>query len=80
MVSVRLERVRRECNELRFYELHVDQDFFGRWVLQRCWGRLGTDGQRRSRDYGSRDEALVALRGLPGDNYLERSASIILSG
>lgn len=63
MVSVRLERVRRECNELRFYELHVDQDFFGRWVLQRCWGRLGTDGQRRSRDYGSRDEALVALRG-----------------
>ena len=40
-----LIRVRAERNEFRFYRLEVWPDLFGRALLSRQWGRLGTEGR-----------------------------------
>jgi len=45
----------------RFYGLAVERDLFGRVVLVRHWGRLGTDGRRRYDEHGSEVEAYAAL-------------------
>src|ERR1700722_11908838 len=42
-----LIRVSPERNEHRFYRLEVWPDLFGRALLVRHWGRLGTPGRRR---------------------------------
>jgi predicted DNA-binding WGR domain protein len=42
-----LIRVHVECNEFRFYRLEVWPDLFGRALLSRQWGGLGTEGCRR---------------------------------
>ncbi len=33
----------------RFYSLMIERDLFGRVVLVRNWGRIGTNGQERHR-------------------------------
>src|ERR1700712_1572721 len=42
-----LIRVRAEHHEFRFYRLEVWPDLFGRALLSRQWGRLGTGGRCR---------------------------------
>ena len=42
-----LTRIRPERNEWRFYRMEVWPDLFGRALLVRQWGRIGTEGRRR---------------------------------
>jgi predicted DNA-binding WGR domain protein len=59
-----LIRVRPEANEGRFYRMEIWPDLFGRALLVRHWGRLGTQGRRRldpHPDPGAAINALAAL-------------------
>ena len=42
-----LVRVRPERNEWRFYRMEIWPDLFGRALLVRQWGHIGTEGHRR---------------------------------
>lgn len=59
-----LTRIRPDRNERRFYRLEVTVDLFGTILLLRSWGRLGTDGQRRSIPYPDLATAAAALTSL----------------
>jgi predicted DNA-binding WGR domain protein len=59
-----LIRVRPERNEFRLYRLEVWPDLFGRALLVRHWGRIGTEGRRRldpHLDPGAAINALATL-------------------
>ena len=56
-----LARIRPEINEWRFYRLEVWPDLFGRALLMRQWGRIGTEGRRRLDPYPDADAAINAL-------------------
>ena len=59
-----LARIRPNINEWRFYRLEVWPDLFGRALLMRQWGRIGTEGRRRldaHPDPGSALNALAAI-------------------
>jgi predicted DNA-binding WGR domain protein len=59
-----LVRVRPDRNEFRFYRLEVWPDLFGRALLMRQWGRIGTEGRRRLDAYpdpGAAGNALAQL-------------------
>ena len=59
-----LTRIRPEANEWRFYRMEVWPDLFGRALLLRHWGRLGTEGRRRldlHPDAGAAINALARL-------------------
>jgi predicted DNA-binding WGR domain protein len=59
-----LARIRPEINEWRFYRLEVWPDLFGRALLMRQWGRIGTEGRRSldpHPDPGSAINALAAI-------------------
>ena len=59
-----LIRVRPEHNEFRYYRLEIWPDLFGRALLARHWGRLGTQGRLRldpHPDPGAAINALAAL-------------------
>ena len=45
----------------RFYCLDVERDLFGRVVLVRRWGRIGTYGHRRFEEHPDEGAALAAL-------------------
>jgi len=59
-----LIRVRPERNEWRYYRLEVWLDLFGRALLMRQWGRIGTEGRRRLDPHPDPGAALNALAGL----------------
>jgi predicted DNA-binding WGR domain protein len=61
---VTLRRVEPAKNMARFYALEVEQDLFGRHVLVRRWGRIGTAGKVRLDEHRGEGEALVALQAL----------------
>jgi predicted DNA-binding WGR domain protein len=42
-----VERIEPEKNMARFYALAVQPTLFGEVSLVRCWGRIGTRGQRK---------------------------------
>ena len=42
-----LRRIRPEKNERRFYVMQVTSDLFGKTLLWRNWGRIGTQGRQR---------------------------------
>jgi hypothetical protein len=42
-----LVRVRPTLNEWRYYRMEIWPDLFGRALLVRQWGRIGTEGRRR---------------------------------
>jgi predicted DNA-binding WGR domain protein len=46
----------------RFYALEVERDLFGRVVLVRRWGRLGTAGKIRLDEHKREGEAMAALQ------------------
>lgn len=59
-----LIRIRPERNEWRYYRLEVWPDLFGRALLLRQWGRLGTEGRRRLDPHPDPGAALNALASL----------------
>lgn len=59
--SVALARIRPERNEWRFYRLAVWPDLFGRALLARAWGRIGTPGRVRLDAHADAGAALNAL-------------------
>ncbi len=62
--TVALTRVRPDRNEWRFYRMEVWPDLFGRALLVRHWGRIGTQGRRRldpHPDAGAAVNALAAM-------------------
>ena len=59
-----LIRVRPERNEFRYYRMEIWPDLFGRALLLRQWGRIGTRGRHRldpHPDPGAAINALAAL-------------------
>ena len=58
---VELTRVRPEMNERRFYRLEIQPDLFGRTLLVRRWGRIGTSGRQRLELHPDAGTALNAL-------------------
>ena len=42
-----LVRIRPAANEWRYYRMEIWPDLFGRTLLVRHWGRIGTAGHRR---------------------------------
>jgi predicted DNA-binding WGR domain protein len=61
---VSLARVKPELNEWRFYRLEVWPDLFGRALLVRHWGRIGTQGRMRldlHTDTGAAVNALATI-------------------
>ena len=56
-----LVRIRPELNEWRFYRLEVWPDLFGRALLARQWGRIGTEGRVRLDPHPDPGAAINAL-------------------
>jgi predicted DNA-binding WGR domain protein len=56
-----LIRVRPERDEARFCQLEVWPDLFGRALLVRHWGRIGTRGRRRLDPHPDPGAAINAL-------------------
>ena len=56
-----LVRIRSEENEWRYYRLAVWPDLFGRALLARHWGRIGTPGRIRLDPHSDAGAALNAL-------------------
>jgi predicted DNA-binding WGR domain protein len=56
-----LRRVDPARNAARFYSMDVERDLFGRVVLVRRWGRLGTFGKVRLDEHPDEGRALQAL-------------------
>jgi predicted DNA-binding WGR domain protein len=56
-----LIRVRPDHNEWRFYRMEVWPDLFGRALLLRQWGRIGTEGRRRLDPHPDPSAAINAL-------------------
>ena len=59
--SVSLCRIRPELNEWRYYRIDVWPDLFGRALLVKRWGRIGTEGSRRLESYADAGPATNAL-------------------
>ncbi len=76
--SVALARIRPEKNERRFYYLEIWPDLFGRTMLVRRWGRIGTSGRQRLDPHPDAGAALNALaefvRAKRRRGYRERAA------
>jgi predicted DNA-binding WGR domain protein len=62
--TVALTRIRPEHNERRFYHMEIWPDLFGRALLVRRWGRIGTEGRRRLDPHPDTGTALNALAAL----------------
>lgn len=59
-----MARIRPERNEWRYYRMEVWPDLFGRALLVRHWGRIGTQGRMRldlHTDAGAAVNALAAI-------------------
>ena len=56
-----LRRVEPDQNVARFYALMIERDLFGRIVLVRHWGRIGTRGRERT---DSHDDETAAAKTL----------------
>ncbi len=59
--AIRLEKRDQSKNLARFYVLRIQPTLFGQWALQRCWGRIGTQGTQSSVWFETEDQALDAL-------------------
>lgn len=71
-----LIRVDPDRNAWRYYRMQIWPDLFGRALLLRQWGRIGTEGHRRLDPYPDPSAALNALARLLRDKrrrgYVER--------
>ena len=59
--TVALTRIRPEKDERRFYHMEIWPDLFGRTLLIRRWGRIGTAGRQRLDPHPDAGAALNAL-------------------
>lgn len=62
--EIRIERVDREVNMYRFYQMRILPDLFGGVSLLREWGRIGTRGRQRIElfaDAGQAADAMLAV-------------------
>ncbi len=64
LLPVSMRRVDPVWNMARFYSLEVEKALFGRVVLVRRRGRIGTAGKVRLDEYAGEGEALTALHAL----------------
>ena len=58
---MRLQRTEPAKNMARFYSLDLERDLFGRVVVVRCWGRIGTAGRTRLDEHPNEGRAVAAL-------------------
>ena len=56
-----LQRIDPVRNMARFYSMDVERDLFGRVVLVRRWGRIGTAGRTRMDEHPDEGRAITAL-------------------
>jgi predicted DNA-binding WGR domain protein len=56
-----LRRVEPERNVARFYALMIERDLFGRVILVRHWGRIGSKGRERAEVHADEGEAAQAM-------------------
>ena len=56
-----LRRVEPEQNVARFYALMIERDLFGRVILVRHWGRIGSKGRERAEVHADEGEAAQAM-------------------
>ena len=56
-----LSRIQPEINGWRFYRMEIWPDLFGRALLMRQWGRIGTEGRRRLDPFPDVGAAVNAL-------------------
>ena len=56
-----LVRIRPAVNEWRYYRMEIWPDLFGRALLARQWGRIGTDARLRLDPYPDPGAAINAL-------------------
>jgi predicted DNA-binding WGR domain protein len=61
-----LRRIEADQNIARFYALMIERDLFGRIVLVRRWGRIGSRGRERCDEFASEVEAAAAMSKLAG--------------
>jgi predicted DNA-binding WGR domain protein len=59
--QVALRRIRPEKNEFRYYRLEVWPDLFGRALLVRHFGRIGTAGRRKLEPFADAGAAVNML-------------------
>jgi predicted DNA-binding WGR domain protein len=64
LFPVAMRRIDPARNMARFYSLDVERDLFGRVVLVRRWGRIGSAGRVRLDEYAGEGEALAAMQAL----------------
>jgi predicted DNA-binding WGR domain protein len=62
MQPVELRRVDPARNMRRFYRLDIQPDLFGRVLLMKQWGRVGTQGRMMAESYESEVLAAAALQ------------------
>lgn len=61
LAPVLLTRVDPACNMRRFYDLALARSLWGEWGVMRQWGRIGTQGQKRTDWHASPEEAAAEL-------------------
>ena len=59
--TILLRRVEADTNGHRFYAVMIERDLFGRVLLVRRWGRIGTRGRARPEEHPSETEAAAAM-------------------
>jgi predicted DNA-binding WGR domain protein len=52
-----LHRIDPELNMARFYRIELMHDLFGQVIVEKRWGRIGSQGQHRSVSYPSTSSA-----------------------
>lgn len=52
-----LHRIDPELNMARFYRVELMHDLFGQVIVERRWGRIGSQGQHRSASFPSTSSA-----------------------
>lgn len=62
--SAYLQKIIPEKNQYRFYRMIVCQTLFGEWTLIREWGRIGSNGTKKSDFFPTEARAREALENL----------------
>ena len=60
-MRIYMQTIQSQDQPLRFYQLHLQQDLLGSWVLMRESGFQGSRGQIKRSHFKERDEAEQAM-------------------
>ena len=72
MNALHLRRINSARSMHRFYRLDIQPDLFGRVLLMKQWGRVGTQGRMVAESYESEAIAAVALAATRGTQEAAR--------